>query len=170
MFLSISRSGERSQDIFLKEPHVNETSDPPEFLRKLSLEVISNIPDDAFIIYTDGNRNENSRSLAVGDNTGVDILDKLKRISSSREVRLQWVPLHVNIVGNEIADTLAKDGTAQLTINSAPLTYSELHSTYINNKQSTVPPAHHWYERETLSLQCSRQKQTILTCFRSGHL
>ncbi|GFV29771.1 RNase H domain-containing protein [Trichonephila clavipes] len=106
----------------------------------------------------------------VGDNTGVDILDKLKRISSSREVRLQWVPLHVNIVGNEIADTLAKDGTAQLTINSAPLTYSELHSTYINNKQSTVPPAHHWYERETLSLQCSRQKQTILTCFRSGHL
>ncbi|GFX27346.1 RNase H domain-containing protein [Trichonephila clavipes] len=39
---------------------------------------------------------------------------------------------------------LAKDGAAQHTMNSAVLTYSELHSTYINNKQSTVHPAHHW--------------------------
>ncbi|GFX58256.1 RNase H domain-containing protein [Trichonephila clavipes] len=29
-------------------------------------------------------------------------------------------------------------------MNLFALTYSELHSTYINNKQSTVPPAHHW--------------------------
>ncbi|GFW15610.1 RNase H domain-containing protein [Trichonephila clavipes] len=59
-------------------------------------------------------------------------------------------------------------------MNSAALTYSELHSTYIINKQSTVPPAHHWYEAkrpgDSLFLQCSRQEQTILTRFRSGHL
>ncbi|GFW22053.1 gag-pol [Trichonephila clavipes] len=42
--------------------HVNKTSDPPEFLRQLALEVISNIPEDAFLIYTDGSRNEHSRS------------------------------------------------------------------------------------------------------------
>ncbi|GFX67588.1 RNase H domain-containing protein [Trichonephila clavipes] len=70
-------------------------------------------------------------------------------------------PLHVNIVTNEIADSLAKDGVAQPTINKAALTYAELHSTYINNKQSTVPPAHHWYDAKRsggyLSLQCSRQ-------------
>ncbi|GFX02532.1 RNase H domain-containing protein [Trichonephila clavipes] len=87
---------------------------------------------------------------------------------------LFWVPLHVNIAGNEIADSLAKDGAAQPTMNSAPLTYSELHSTYINNKQLIYPPAHHWYEAKRaggfLSLQCSRQEQTILTRFRSGHL
>ncbi|PRD34434.1 UNVERIFIED_CONTAM: hypothetical protein NCL1_14626 [Trichonephila clavipes] len=82
----------------------------------------------------------------VSDNTGVAILEKLKHLSSSLEIYLQRVPSHVNIVGNEIADSLAKDGAAQHTINSAALTYSELHSTYINNKQSTVPPAHHWYE------------------------
>ncbi|GFX32122.1 RNase H domain-containing protein [Trichonephila clavipes] len=97
-----------------------------------------------------------------------------KHISSSREVHLRWVPLHVNIVGNEIADSLAKDGAAQPIMNSVPLTYSELHSTYINNKQSTVPPAHHWYKAKrpggSLSLQCSRQNQTILIHFRSGHL
>ncbi|GFV42734.1 hypothetical protein TNCV_840891 [Trichonephila clavipes] len=31
-------------------------------------------------------------------------------------------------------------------MNSSPLTYSELHSTYINNKQANVPSVHHWYE------------------------
>ncbi|GFU80087.1 uncharacterized protein TNCV_579671 [Trichonephila clavipes] len=82
----------------------------------------------------------------VGNNIGLAILEKLKRLSSSLEIHLQWIPLHVNITGNEIADSLAKDGVAQPTMNSAPLTYSELHYTYINNKQSTVPPAHHWYE------------------------
>ncbi|GFY30630.1 RNase H domain-containing protein [Trichonephila clavipes] len=57
---------------------------------------------------------------------------------------------------------------------SAALTYSELHSTYINSKQTTVPPAHHWYEANrpdgSLFLQCSRKEQTILTRFWSGHL
>ncbi|GFV67730.1 RNase H domain-containing protein [Trichonephila clavipes] len=42
------------------------------------------------------------------------------------------------------------------------------------NKQSTVPPAHHWYEAKrpgaSLFLQCSRKEHTILTRFRSGHL
>ncbi|GFY14785.1 RNase H domain-containing protein [Trichonephila clavipes] len=109
----------------------------------------------------------------VGDNIGVAILEKLKHLSS-REIYLQWVPSHVNIAWNKIADSLAKDGAAQHTMNSAALTYSELHSPYINNKQSTVPPAHHWYEDKrpggSLFLQCSRKEQTILTRFWSGHL
>ncbi|GFW11961.1 MFS-type transporter SLC18B1 [Trichonephila clavipes] len=85
-----------------------------------------------------------------------------------------WVPSHVNITSNEIADTLAKDGAAQPTRNSSPLIYPELHSTYINNKQSTIPPALHWYEAKrpggSLSLQCSNQEQTIPTRFWSCHL
>ncbi|GFW44257.1 RNase H domain-containing protein [Trichonephila clavipes] len=79
----------------------------------------------------------------MGVDTGVAILEKLKRFSSSREIHLQWVPSHVNIAGNEIADALAKYGAAQPTMNKKPLIYSELHSTYINNKQSTFSPAHH---------------------------
>ncbi|GFY28872.1 RNase H domain-containing protein [Trichonephila clavipes] len=89
---------------------------------------------------------------------GSGYLEKLKRLSSSPE----------------IADALPKDGVAQHTMNSAALTYSELHSTYINNKQLPVPPAHHWYEAKRpggfLSFQCSRQGQTILTRFLINHL
>ncbi|GFW17047.1 RNase H domain-containing protein [Trichonephila clavipes] len=63
----------------------------------------------------------------------------------------------------------AKDGAAQPTMNSAPLTYSVFHSTYINNKQSTVSPVHHWYEAKrpggSPSLQCSRQEKSIRTHF-----
>ncbi|GFX66395.1 gag-pol [Trichonephila clavipes] len=81
----------------------------------------------------------------VGDNPGVAILEKLKRLSSSREIHLQWVPSHVNIVDNEIADAVAKYCVAQPTTNSARLIYSELHSTYINNKKSTISPAHYWH-------------------------
>ncbi|GFX76714.1 gag-pol [Trichonephila clavipes] len=95
-------------------------------------------------------------------------------LTGIRWIHLQWVPSHVSIVGNEIADSLAKDGAAQHAMNSAALTYSELHSTYINSKQTTVPPAHHWYEAKrpggSLFLQCSRMEQTILTRFRSDHL
>ncbi|GFS89239.1 RNase H domain-containing protein [Trichonephila clavipes] len=59
-------------------------------------------------------------------------------------------------------------------MNSAALTYSELHSTFINSKQTTVPPAHRWYEAKrpggSVFLQCSRNEQNILTRFRSGNL
>ncbi|GFW91229.1 RNase H domain-containing protein [Trichonephila clavipes] len=51
----------------------------------------------------------------VGDNTGVAILEKIKHISS-REIHLQWVPSHVNIADNQIADSQAKDSAAQPTI------------------------------------------------------
>ncbi|GFV14401.1 RNase H domain-containing protein [Trichonephila clavipes] len=110
----------------------------------------------------------------MADNTGMAILEKLKRISSSCEIHLQWVPSHVNIAGNEIADALAKDGAAQPTMNSAPLTYSELHSTYIKNKQSTVPPAHHWYEAKcpggSLFLQSTGRHYFNSFPKKSGHL
>ncbi|GFV33886.1 uncharacterized protein TNCV_4754971 [Trichonephila clavipes] len=42
--------------------HVNKTSDPPDSFKQLALEVINNIPDDALLMYTDGSRNEHSRS------------------------------------------------------------------------------------------------------------
>ncbi|GFX92811.1 gag-pol [Trichonephila clavipes] len=185
--------------------HVNKNSDPPEFLKQLALEVIRNIPDDALLIYTDGSRNEHSRSDSgiyiksqnysrhiklrnsdgcsvfriqliaidiglnkalsipgsnsiwilsdsrsviqhlsnwpkVGDNTGVAILEKLKHVSSSREIHLQWVPSHVNIAGNEIADSLAKNSAVQHTMNSAALhlfrTALHLHQQQANNCSS----------------------------------
>ncbi|GFW73462.1 gag-pol [Trichonephila clavipes] len=110
----------------------------------------------------------------VGDRTRVAILEKLKHLSSSREIHLQWVPSHVNIGGNNIADSLAKEDAAQHTMSSATVAYSELHSTYINSMQSTVPPAHPLFEAQRpvgyLLLQFRRIKQTILTRNCSGYL
>ncbi|PRD31013.1 UNVERIFIED_CONTAM: hypothetical protein NCL1_24664 [Trichonephila clavipes] len=134
--------------------HVNKTSDPPKFLSELiaidtGLKEALSIPgsNNIWILSDSSSAIQHlSNWHKVGDNIGVAILEKLKRLSSSHEIHLQWDPSHVDIMGNEIADSLAKDGTAQPTMSSAPLTYSELHSTYTNNKQSTVPPAHHWYE------------------------
>ncbi|GFS51710.1 gag-pol [Trichonephila clavipes] len=60
--------------------HVNKTSDPPEFLKQLALEVISNIPDDVLLIYTDGSSNEHSRF-------GSGIYIKSKNYSSHIKLR-----------------------------------------------------------------------------------
>ncbi|GFT75921.1 putative DD41D transposase [Trichonephila clavipes] len=103
------------------------------------------IPGSNVILILSDSRNiiqHLSIRYTVDDNTGVAILEKLKCFSSSRENHLQSIPSHVNIMGNEIVDSLTKDGAALPTMNSTPLTYSELHSTYINNKQSTVHPAY----------------------------
>ncbi|GBM95642.1 hypothetical protein AVEN_37621-1 [Araneus ventricosus] len=38
----------------------------------------------------------------------MNILNKLKSLSVSYRIHLQWIPSHVNIQGNEIADDLLK--------------------------------------------------------------
>ncbi|GFX82139.1 hypothetical protein TNCV_2707691 [Trichonephila clavipes] len=49
-----------------------------------------------------------SNLQSVRDNVGVSILTKLKRLSTSHQIHLQWIPSHIDLEGNEIADTLAK--------------------------------------------------------------
>ncbi|GFW04187.1 RNase H domain-containing protein [Trichonephila clavipes] len=118
------------------------------------------------------------KALSISGSSSIWILSDsrsaIQHLTNWHKIHLQWVPSHVNIAGNEIADCLAKDGAAQHTTNSAALTYLELHSTYITSKQTTVPPAHHRYETKrpggSLFLQCSRKEQPVLTRFRSGHL
>ncbi|GFX69942.1 RNase H domain-containing protein [Trichonephila clavipes] len=40
----------------------------------------------------------------------------------------------------------------------------QLHSTYINNKQSTIPPAHHWYEAKRPGGSLSHQYSRCSAC------
>ncbi|GBO36979.1 hypothetical protein AVEN_153704-1 [Araneus ventricosus] len=40
----------------------------------------------------------------------MNILNKLKILSVSYRIHLQWIPSHVNIQGNEIADAISKAG------------------------------------------------------------
>ncbi|GFY16890.1 RNase H domain-containing protein [Trichonephila clavipes] len=60
---------------------------------------------------------------SVGDNVGVSILTKLKRLSTSHQIHLQWIPSHIDLEGNEIADTLAKAGACEVPEPSVPLTF-----------------------------------------------
>ncbi|GFV52014.1 RNase H domain-containing protein [Trichonephila clavipes] len=77
---------------------------------------------------------------------GVSILSKLKRLSTSQQIHLQWIPSHVDLEGNEIADPLAKAGACETPEPSTPLTFSEIFSrTKHQNKTAwIVPPEHHW--------------------------
>ncbi|GFS74991.1 RNase H domain-containing protein [Trichonephila clavipes] len=78
--------------------------------------------------------------------------------------------------GNEIADTLAKAGARELPEPSAPLTFLEIFSrTKHQNKTAWItPPYHHWYQCSrpggSLAHGFTRHDQTLLTCFRSGHI
>ena len=56
--------------------------------------------------------------LNIGDQISTFIYNKLNSISLQHEIHLHWVPSHVNIHGNEMADNLAKRGCSQLTLNS----------------------------------------------------
>ncbi|GFU24356.1 uncharacterized protein TNCV_942491 [Trichonephila clavipes] len=60
---------------------------------------------------------------SVRDNVGVSILTELKRLSTSHQIHLQWIPPHIDLEGNEIADTLTKAGACEVPEASAPLTF-----------------------------------------------
>ncbi|GBO40769.1 hypothetical protein AVEN_163774-1 [Araneus ventricosus] len=97
-------------------------------------------------------------------------------LSVSYRIRLQWIPSHVNIQGNENADALAKAGADDDSVLSAPLTYLELFSRAKSRNKTIwlIPPVHHWYQSSRPggcpSIDCSRRDQTTLTRFLSGHI
>ncbi|GFS90074.1 putative RNA-directed DNA polymerase from transposon BS [Trichonephila clavipes] len=55
-----------------------------------------------------------SRCTTVGDMTTRNILDVVVRLSSRHSIYFQWVPSHIGLNGNEIADSLAKSTTAEV--------------------------------------------------------
>ncbi|GBM68454.1 hypothetical protein AVEN_5173-1 [Araneus ventricosus] len=71
----------------------------------------------------------------------MNILNKLKSLSVSYRIHLQWIPSHVNIQGNEIADALAKEGADDASVPSAPLTYLEL---FFRAKSRNKSGSFHW--------------------------
>ncbi|GBM49559.1 hypothetical protein AVEN_1889-1 [Araneus ventricosus] len=107
---------------------------------------------------------------------GMNILNKLKSLSVSYRIHLQWIPSHVNIQGKEIADALAKAGNDDASVPSAALTYLELFSRAKSRNKTIwiIPPVHHRYQGSLpggcLSIDCSRRDQTTLTRFLSGHI
>ncbi|GBN31087.1 hypothetical protein AVEN_192502-1 [Araneus ventricosus] len=112
----------------------------------------------------------------VGDRTGISILKLLRHIGVDHEVHLQWIPSHVDIYGNEVADNLTKQGTAEPLCSTPSLTFHEIYSIRKNKDLKTwrVPPSHDFYKRSSpggsIGLACDRADQTAVSRFVSGHL
>ncbi|GFY06510.1 RNase H domain-containing protein [Trichonephila clavipes] len=88
---------------------------------------------------------------------------------------VKWFPSHVDLEGNEIADTLAKAGACVVPEQSAPLTIFEIFfRTKHQNKTAWITPAYHWYQcfrpGGSLTHGFTRQDQTLLARFRSGRI
>ncbi|GBO40123.1 hypothetical protein AVEN_162569-1, partial [Araneus ventricosus] len=91
-------------------------------------------------------------------------------------VYIQWIPSHVGVFGNEVADLLAKEGSALPSAASGELFASEIFSIHRAKANSTwkVPPTHEWCagNRPGLSLQSegTRSAQTALARLHSDHI
>ncbi|GBM02555.1 hypothetical protein AVEN_178487-1 [Araneus ventricosus] len=110
------------------------------------------------------------------EKTGQETISKIVSLSQKSRVCIQWIPSHVGVFGNEVADLLAKEGSALPSAASGELFASEISSIHKAKANSTweVPPAHEWYAGNCpgLSLQSegTRSAHTALPRLRSGHI
>ncbi|GBM74306.1 hypothetical protein AVEN_207229-1 [Araneus ventricosus] len=93
----------------------------------------------------------------IPEKTGQEIISKIVTLSQKSRVCIQWIPSHVGVFGNEVADLLAKEGSALPFAASGELVASEIFFIHRAKANSTwkVPRAHEWYagNRPGLSLQ-----------------
>ncbi|GBN11107.1 hypothetical protein AVEN_248396-1 [Araneus ventricosus] len=108
--------------------------------------------------------------------TGQEIISKIVTLSQKSRVCIQWIPSHVGVFGNEVANLLAKEGSALPSAASGELFASEIFSIHRAKPNSTwkVHLALEWYagNRPGLSLQSegTRSAQTALPRLRCGHI
>lgn len=112
----------------------------------------------------------------VGDRAGISILSLIDRLSHYFEVHIQWIPSHVGVTGNEMADTLAKAASLDIPQLDMSSTFSEVFSERkkANNHLWRLPLGHDWYSRKcpggAISFEGNRYQQTCISRFASGHL
>ncbi|GFW15972.1 RNase H domain-containing protein [Trichonephila clavipes] len=71
----------------------------------------------------------------LDDLGSIRIINKLKAIAKYRDVHFQWIPSHVNVLGNEVADFLAKRGCSEIATTDSVVAISE--------QLSHIPMLHH---------------------------
>ncbi|GBM71659.1 hypothetical protein AVEN_268964-1 [Araneus ventricosus] len=113
----------------------------------------------------------------ASDRRGMDIFNKLRTLCNSCALHLQWIPSYVNLKYNDIADSLAKEGTTMPQAYVEPSTYLELYSrrkTFVSISWR-FPTAHSLYPSSegpgaTMHFKGDRKDQTALARLTSGHL
>ncbi|GFX06106.1 RNase H domain-containing protein [Trichonephila clavipes] len=69
------------------------------------------------------------------------MLSGLRRLSTSHQIHLQWIPSQGDLEANEIADTLGKAGACEVPEPSGPLNFLEIFSrTKHQNKTAWIVP------------------------------
>ncbi|GFX50056.1 RNase H domain-containing protein [Trichonephila clavipes] len=115
---------------------------------------------------------------SIGDSTSRSILHLFQQLSDRHPIHLQWVPSHVGLLGNEVADDLAKAATSNPV---DPENHMALTSTEIISRAKelicrtwVVPPVLPWYFQRhpgsAISFKGSRSYQTAFSRFSTGHL
>ncbi|GFT67133.1 RNase H domain-containing protein [Trichonephila clavipes] len=115
---------------------------------------------------------------SIGDSISRSILHLFQQLSDRHPIHLQWVPSHVGLLGNEVADDLANAATSHPVDpeNHMVLTSTEIYSRAkeLMCRTWVVPPVHPWYfQRHTgsaISFKDSRSYQTAFSRFSTGHL
>ena len=146
----------------------------------LALDVVNNSNEDKYIICVDS-----LSCLQAIEQQHIDhplVLDVLEKCSAliNKTVLFCWVPSHVGIRGNELADAAAKAAlNEELTIMTLPYSdfkplvkrfirgkWSDFWATQINNKLHSVQPT---LGCGSLSNRDRRREQLVLCRLRLGH-
>ena len=103
------------------------------------------------------------------DDSQKRLMDNVNELAQSTKVVLQWIPAHTGIVGNEIADQLAKEGRKK-DKPSSHLSYKEIRTLIRNRQKSTFIASIGGYTPQKDPLhQLSRHEQTTIFCLRTRH-
>ena len=110
-----------------------------------------------------------SLTFETPDDSQKRLMDNINELAQSTKVAMQWIPAHTDIVGNEIADQLAKEGRKK-DQSSSHLSYKETRTLIRNRQKSTFIASIGGYNPQKYPLhQLSRHEQTTIFRLRTGH-
>lgn len=116
---------------------------------EVAVQVIENLELHDCVIYTDSKSACIMLNNVLETGEGETLLVKIIEAATKWNISLQWIPSHISIVGNDLADQLAKQGIKQQTL---PLENSLLANDAMQYfKKRKQEEAENWYEEYSKS-------------------
>ena len=109
------------------------------------------------------------QSLERSRNTEVnELASSLSSLSQKHTVVLQWIPAHCNVHGNEMADSLSKNGSAKEQTDKTT-SYSEARTIIKAKQKEKWKKQHPKHNKDDAFYHLTRKEQVILFRLRTGH-